>query len=171
MRALTPIPMVVMLAAGSGCAAANESSIENVASNTFVAPLASKEDVTQQIVEAGHDQLAAACEANPGASIRVFNPLASGDYADVACSAILDVDESVGKSSSPLKSGPGGEHIGHAQQTWSPFGLGCTLAVGAAALFTTYALCPRATNPQDSKYCGYVTSGGFTGLGVMCVFL
>ena len=45
------------------------------------------------------------------------------------------------------------------------------IAVGAAALFATYAMCPRATNPRDERYCGYLASGGFTALGVACVFV
>lgn len=41
----------------------------------------------------------------------------------------------------------------------------------AAALFATYAVCPRATNPRDEKHCGYLTNGGFTALGVTCAFM
>lgn len=41
------------------------------------------------------------------------------------------------------------------------------LTPGALALVP----CPRATNPRDEKHCGYLTNGGFTGLGVMCSFM
>lgn len=129
------------------------------------------ETVIPAIVAAGHAELAAGCEGTPGAMIRILNPLAPDAFALVSCSSVLGgFDTTSAASAMFINDGRDGS-IGTVQQKWSPFGLGCTLAVGAAALVATYALCPRATNPQDEKYCGYVTNGGFTGLGVMCAFI
>jgi hypothetical protein len=129
------------------------------------------ETVIPAIVAAGRVELAAACATAPGASIRVMNPLASSAFEDVSCSSVLQSLESTAATSASFTGNDSDGPIGTAQQKWSPFGVGCTVAVGLAALVATYALCPRATNPQDEKHCGYVTNGGFTGLGVMCAFI
>lgn len=129
------------------------------------------EAVVPAIVAAGHAELAAACESMPGAAIRILNPLASGSYEDVSCASVLEGDASSAATGGALASDECDGPIGTVQQKWSPFGLGCTIAVGAAVLFSTYVLCPRARTPQDEKYCGYVTNGGFAGLGVACVFM
>jgi hypothetical protein len=104
------MPFVLTLAVlGPACIEADEpaaeSSIEPSASNAFVVRLtanASKEGVIQQIVEAGQDQLAAACESGPGTSIRVFNPLASGSYENVSCESILGIQEPTGQTGEAL---------------------------------------------------------------------
>jgi hypothetical protein len=168
---LLSVPLLVLLAvADPGRALADEPSREPEASNAFVVHLAqttTAETVISQIVEAGREQLAAACAAHPDASIRVFNPLASGSYADVSCSTILDGSEPVAQSSEAL---PSGEHIGQIQQKWSPFGLGCTAFVGLSALFVNYALCNRP-GAEQPDLCRYTADAGFFGLGIACNFL
>src|SRR4051812_4469170 len=112
----TPL-LLALAAAGPASAETNESTTNPEASNAFVAltaPTTTAETGVPQIVEAGREQLAAACVANSGASIRIMNPLASGSYEDVDCSTILAGGESVGQTSEALMSG--GEHIGQVQQ-------------------------------------------------------
>ena len=63
------------------------------------------------------------------------------------------------------------EPIGAAEQPWSPFGLACGVITLGSGLVSTFALCPRARNPHDRRGCDYLTAGGFTGLGLLCVFI
>src|SRR4051812_16955803 len=70
----------------------------SAAPDVYQVPLAADttaENVVPQIVEAGRAELAAVCAQTPGAAVRVLNPLASGDYVDVPCSALLDGGEAV----------------------------------------------------------------------------
>lgn len=135
-------------------------------------PSTTAETVIPQILAAGHDELASMCAVNPAASIRVFNPLASGSYADVTCSAILVGGESVERSSDALTSG--NEHIGQVQQEWSPFGLVCSaLVLGATLAWNwpgsrTGCNTPGAENPTA---CQFVTGVGGGGLGLLCAFI
>jgi hypothetical protein len=75
-------PLLTILAvAGPACVAADEPTSTAGASNTFEVPMTphtTAETVIPQILAAGHDELASICAANPTASMRVFNPLASG---------------------------------------------------------------------------------------------
>jgi hypothetical protein len=130
------------------------------------------ENVIPQIVIAGRGQLAAMCEAaQPGAWVRILNPLASGAYTDVLCTSVLDGDGPTGEASAALVSDESDGPIGTVQQKWSPFGLACSVLTMGAGLVASYALCPRATNPDDKKNCDYVTAGGLSGLGLLCFLL
>lgn len=136
---LLSAPLLVLLAvAGPARAGVGEPATDPGASNAFMlrlTPNASKDDVIHQIIKAGHDQLAAACVESPGASVRILNPLVSGDYADVACSTILDGSESVGQTSEALTSS-GHEPVGTAQQPITPVG---PILCGLASLIATTA--------------------------------
>jgi hypothetical protein len=112
---------------------------------------ATAESATAAILAAGQEQLVTACEQTPGASVRIMNPLASGDYADVACSSILD---GAGQTSEALTIG---ERIGEAQQPFTPIGgILCSLA---SLVATTAAAneCKKWRGP-NSEFCGV---GGF----------
>lgn len=173
---LLSVPFVMTLAVlGPACVGADEpaaeSFIEPSASNAFVVRLtanASKEDVIQQIVETGQDQLAAACEVKPGTSIRVFNPLASGSYEDVSCESILGSQEPTGQTGEALTSG--GENIGQVQQKLTPIGLGCSVVMFGLGIFMNHAICqyPGAENPRA---CAALAEFGMGGLGVICAFI
>jgi hypothetical protein len=79
----TPL-FLALAAAGSARAETDESTTKPEASKTFVAPTSSTTTagtVIPQIIAAGREQLAAACVVNPGASIRIINPLVSGSDA------------------------------------------------------------------------------------------
>lgn len=172
---LLSISLLVSLAfVGSGCETADEPTahhdITPVASNGFELKLhdtTTAETVIPQIVEAGHDLLAAACVAHPGASIRVFNPLASEDHEDVACSTILDGGEPVVLTSDALMSG---ERIGEARHELTPIGLGCSVVMLGLAIFMNHALCqyPGAENPGA---CAALSEYGMGGLGLACAFI
>jgi hypothetical protein len=79
---LLSVPLIVLLAvADPGRARADEPTTNPKASNSFVMPMTptmTAETVIPQIVEAGREQLAAACVANPGASIRIANGFICG---------------------------------------------------------------------------------------------
>ena len=172
-QVLLTVPMLVILAmAGPARAGANEPTTEPRASNGFVVPMTTtttSENVIEQVMAAGHDQLVAACEANPAASIHVFTPLVSGDDADILCSSILSGREPVGQSSEALMSG--GERIGQVQQKWSPVGLACSAITFGSALVMTYAMCPRATTPEHERNCGYLGNVGMGGLSFLCFLI
>jgi len=132
-------------------------------------PGTTAKNVIPQMVATGREHLALACRDQADAVIRIMNPLASGDYVDVACSWVLG-DEATGEATAARVSGETDGPIGVAKQPWSPFGLGCTIATGLAYLFASRVLCdhPRAEQPRA---CRNVTDAGFFGLGVACVFL
>jgi hypothetical protein len=170
---------IAMLAIVSGCGDVEQSSNAEAAhsveqaDSSFTVPLdpaTTEESITPQIVAAGHGQIAAMCEAEPGASVRIFSPLASGAYEDISCASVLDGDEATRKASAALVTDENDGPIGTVQQRWSPFGLGCTIATGLAYLFASHVLCdhPKAERP---KACRNVTDAGFFGLSVMCVFI
>jgi hypothetical protein len=143
--------------------------IDPVASNSFELTLpdnATAETVIPAIVEAGRDQIATACDAYPGASVRIFNPLASGSHEDIACSTILDGEQSVGQSQEALTSG--GENIGQVQQKGIISTVAC-FAGGAAVFFgTSYGICPHGQTEQDRTNCNNVGGWGSLGLGFVC---
>jgi hypothetical protein len=172
------LPMA-MLAILSGCGdveqTSNTEAVHGVeqADISFTVPLdpaTTGENITPQIVAAGHGQIVAMCEAEPGASVRIFSPLAYGAYEDISCASVLDGDEATVEASAALVTDENDGPIGTVQQRWSPFGLGCTVATGLAWLFASRVLCdhPKAERP---KACRNVTDAGFLGVGVMCVFM
>ncbi len=110
------------------------------------------ESVLPAIVAAGHDELAAACAATPGASIRILNPLASGTFEDVSCASVLQ-GEGTAETSAALSSEPAGERVGEDQQSLTPLGgLLCSLA---SLIATTAAAneCKKWRGP-NSQVCG-----------------
>jgi hypothetical protein len=117
------------------------------------------------IVEAGHAQLVAACASTRDATLRFLNPLASGDYADVACSAILDGGESIGQTSEALSSA---EHIGQVQQKGVISTVACFAGGTAAFLGTRYGICPHGRTERDRTNCNDVGGWGGAGLGFVC---
>jgi hypothetical protein len=142
----------------------------NISFTVPLDPETTDENMTPQIVAAGRGPIAAMCEAVPDASVRIFSPLASGAYEDISCASVLDRGESTGEASAALLTDEGDGPIGTAQQRWSPFGLGCTIATGLAYLFASRVLCahPKAERPEA---CRNVTDAGFFGIGVMCAFM
>lgn len=185
-RAITVAGALACGAMLTGCAANDTTPLNTSdqgpapAEPTEVAPLAFEvwlrddttlETVIPQILAAGQDQLAAACHEYPGTSIRVFNPLASGDYVDVPCTSAPIGNELNGEASAALTRDPRDERIGLSQQKLSPVGFVCSALMFGSGLIGTYALCPRATNPQDERNCGHVSNFGFGGLGFLCFLL
>ncbi|WP_437336328.1 hypothetical protein [Sorangium sp. So ce394] len=134
----------------------------------FELSLDPEEPAIPQIVAAGRHELAAACADRPDAAVRILNPLDAGAFADVPCSSMLGRE--VAASSAPAAE-ESGEPIAVAQQPWSPVGLACGVLTLGSGLWSTFALCPRARNPHDKRNCDILTSGGFTGLGVLCMFI
>ncbi len=123
------------------------------------------EDVVLQIAIHGREQLAAACAAHPAASVRIYNPLSPGEFADLSCASILGDDIPLIETGDALKSEP----IGEAQQRWSILGLGCSLFIlGVSWLLNAGCDTPRS---EDPKSCHDVTNWGFGALGVACAFL
>lgn len=172
------LPMAI-LAIVSGCGDGERSSNAEAAHGveqadiSFPVPLhpaTTEENITPQIVAAGHGQIAAMCEAEPGASVRIFSPLASGAYEDISCVSVLDGDEGTGEASAALVTDENDGPIGTAQQKLSPFTVVCGLFVGSAYLFASRVLCahPEAERPQA---CRNATDAGFFGLGVACGFM
>ncbi len=107
------IPITAMLACGAvltGCAADTMTPGQEPADNragqadtpqqVFMLRVDSgmtAETITPALLASAHDSLVAACEATPDKAVRVFNPLASGVYVDVPCSALLADDEATGR--------------------------------------------------------------------------
>lgn len=126
------------------------------------------ETVIPAIMAVGHDQIAMACEANPGASIRIFNPLAPGDYADVPCTAILGDNESTGGTGAALTSDIDGP-IGQDRQKIGPISfLMCGLFAAGSTLALNYGVCPHARTPKDRKNCGHVSNFGGAAITILC---
>lgn len=118
------------------------------------------------MLAASHDQLTVACDSMPGVSVRIFNPLAPGDYLDVPCSVILS---GTGETSTTLTSEPIDGPIGQAEQKLGLITfVMCGLFLGGAHLFMNYALCPRATTERDRKNCNHLSNGSSFALGIMC---
>lgn len=110
--------------------------------------------------------LCSACGAEwPATSVRIFNPLALGDFADVSCPAILGAGVTTAEARAALTSEP----IGRAQQEWSILGLGCSLFVLGVSSFL-HAGCDTPS-AENSKRCHDVTNWGFGALGAVCAFL
>lgn len=118
------------------------------------------------ILAASHDQLAAACDSVPGASVRILNPLASGDYLDLPCSVILN---GTGETNITLTSEPFEGPIGHAEQKLGPITfLMCGIFLGSSSLFLAKVLCPRARTAQNRAHCDDLNLGGTIALGLLC---
>jgi hypothetical protein len=172
---LLSMPLLVGLAlVGPGCGTADEPAAKDdiapAASNSFELTLpdtTSVKTVIAQIVDAGHNQLAAACVAHPIASIRVFNPLVPGTYEDIACSTLLAGGEPLALTSNALTSG---ERLGETRQELTPIGLGCSVVMLGLGIFMNHALCqyPGAENPQA---CAALAEYGIGGLGLACAFI
>jgi hypothetical protein len=125
------------------------------------------QDPIAELVAAGHDQLVALCSEVPSASVRIFNPLASGASADISCAAVLEHGVS---ATAPAEAASGGERTAEARQPWSLLGLGRSILLLGAGIFFNRVGCnnPRADNPDA---CRNVVDFGFGGLGVLCAFL
>lgn len=136
---------------------------------TFEVRLGSKmsqEAVIPEILAAGHDQLVTACTADPGATIRVFNPLASGDFADLTCGSVLR-GKAAGQAAAPFTNN--GESTGQTEQPLGPISLvACGLFAAGSFLFLNEVLCPRATSPQDRENCGHVGNFGSAAITILC---
>ena len=166
--------LAVLAAAGPAAAETNEPTTTPEASNAFVTltpPTVDAETVIPLIVEAGREQLATACVANPGASVRILDPLASGSYEDIACSTLLDGGESVGQTSDALMSG--GEHIGQVQQKGIITTVACFAGATTVFLGTRYGVCkygggPGAEGDRRRADCNDIGSWGEVGLGFVC---
>ena len=133
-------------------------------------PLASVADVIPAIVEAGRAQLSTACEATPGATVRIVNPLASGDFTDVSCADILATPAALtGQTSEALSNEPGRERIGQAQQGLGAISLvACGLFAAGSFLFLNEVLCPAAKTPSARTDCSHVANFGGAGITILC---
>src|SRR5262249_52928952 len=121
------------------------------------------ENVVPRITAAAHGQLAAVCEgAEPGASVRIINPISGAD-GSVSCASLVDGDGATGEAGAALFDMESDAVLG-----WTPVGLACGILTVGAGLVAAYALCPHATKPRDKKDCDYVTAGGFTTLSILC---
>ena len=128
-----------------------------------------EKNITPALLASAHDKLLAACEATPNKAVRVFNPLASGVYADVPCSALLAGDEAIGETSGVLINRESDGPIGQAQQKIGPISfLMCGLFLGGSTLFLDKVMCPRARTEEDRRSCSNVGLGGGIALGVLC---
>ena len=126
------------------------------------------EEAIPQLLKAARHQLAAACADYPMATIRVFNPLASGAYTDVPCASVLSGNDAAGEASAALMNDEVDGPIGTAQQRWSPFGLTCSILTIGSGLVANWALCPRVTNRRDERRCRIWSDAGFSSLGFLC---
>jgi hypothetical protein len=116
------------------------------------------ETVIPAIVEAARGKLAAVCESTPGASVRVVNPLASGDFADVSCAAILSGAELAGESHQAFTSEPSDGPLGESQQSITPVG---PILCGLAALLWSTAAARACYNSRgpNSEFCNVASFG------------
>ncbi len=124
------------------------------------------ETILPQIVEAGHAPLIEACESNPGASVRVYNPLASGAYADWPCAAILGAEATPGESRQTLASARVEGVTGESQQHITPVGLLCGLLTIGAGLASTWA-CQK----YPDQWCPWPAAAGTSTMSLICMFL
>ncbi|XXX74847.1 hypothetical protein WMF30_45060 [Sorangium sp. So ce134] len=127
-----------------------------------------EENVIPRVVAAGREEIAEACERTSSVSVRVFNPLALGVYADIPCSTILD---DAGEVGGVRMNHQNDGRVGETQQKLTPLGVGCAAFIGAAGLVAQFGVCPRARTGRDKRRCDYWTGGGFFGLTVACAFL
>ncbi|KYG02712.1 hypothetical protein BE21_54565 [Sorangium cellulosum] len=123
-----------------------------------------------QILAAGHDQIAAACEAKPAASVRIFNPLASDEHADVSCASVLGDNRTTGEARAVLVAHESDGPIGEAQQRIGPIStLACGIAGIGITLFTRYVLCPRGRTERARRNCEDTGIWGTVAIGVLCM--
>jgi hypothetical protein len=168
---------MVACAAMPACGGVEESSeagVPHAAPQSFTVGLdaaTTTENVIPQILAGGRGQLAVMCEAaQPGASVRIFNPLVAGASADVSCASVLDGDGSTGEASAALVSDESDGPIGTVQQKLTPIGLGCGVFMLGAALYANHVLCAHPTAEQPDK-CRLVSELGLGTLGVACAFI
>lgn len=128
------------------------------------------ENVIPQILAAGQDQLVAACEAKPTASVRILNPLVSEEYSDVSCASMLGDDSATGEARAALVTDEIDGQSGEAQQRVGPLSLMvCGIAGIGTSLFTRYALCPQGRTERDRRNCEDAGLWGTIGIGVLCM--
>jgi hypothetical protein len=127
------------------------------------------ETITPVLLASAHDKLLAACAATPDKAVRVFNPLASGAYEDVPCSALLADSKETEETSGVLTSRESDGPIRQAQQKIGPISfLMCGLFLGASTLLLDKVMCPRAQTEEARKNCSNVGLGGGIALGILC---
>lgn len=122
------------------------------------------EAVIPAILAAGHEQLTAACAQVPEMTVRILNPLASGEYVDIACWTILG-GEDTAQASEALSST---EHIGQVQQKGVISTLACLVGGTAAFLGTSYGVCPYGQTEQIRTNCSNWGGWGSVGIGFVC---
>ena len=179
------MPIAAMLACGAvltGCAADTMTADHEPADNragqadtpqqVFILRMDSgttAESITPALLASAHDKLLAVCEATPDKAVRIFNPLASGAYADVPCSALLAGDEATGETSGAFTGRESDGPIGQTQQKIGPISfLMCGPFLGGSTLFLDKVMCPRAQTEQDRRNCSNVGLGGGIALGILC---
>lgn len=122
-----------------------------------LSPGTTMETIIPSIVEAGREELAAACEQTPGGAVRILHPLASDDHVDVSCADILG-GENIGQTSEALSTEPGGERTSEARQKLTPIG---GILCGLAGLIATTAQNKVCSDwrGQNDQYCNVGTFG------------
>ena len=177
LKTLTTVAVLVCAAMLPGCAA-ETASTDAAAQGAEAGPAdgaeafevrsgngAGAEGAIPAIVAAGRAQLIAACDDAPEMTVRIFNPLASGDHADIACSDILG-GEAFGQTSEAPSSL---EHVGQVQQKFGPISAAACL-LGPATVFagTRYGVCPYGKTKQVRTGCNDVGGWGSIGMSVLC---
>jgi hypothetical protein len=156
------------LALASACGGSEDAG-EAEAPESFtvqLAPSATEEQATLEIVTAARSRLIDACATQPMASVRIVHPLASG-WMDVPCASVLAGDGPTGAASAALVSDE--EAVGEARQPIGPISVwACVIGGAATTLFTRYALCPRGRTERARRNCEDTGLWGTIGISVIC---
>jgi hypothetical protein len=172
---------VIMTVVLAGCGGAEESSESGTPSGSDEADSAPQyftvrldrattaENVTPQILAASHDRLVSACEAEPAASVRILNPLSSGEYADVSCASVLGDASAPGKARAALVTDEIDGPIGVAQQKGVISTVACFAGGTAVFLGTRYGICPHGRTERARTNCNDAGGWGGVGIGFVCM--
>ncbi len=143
---------------------------------SFLVPVDSattQESVIPAILAAGRAELIAACESNSGASVRIYNPMASGGYVDVPCAVVLGGTEGTGQAAEALPRAVGAPNApnegatGEARQRLTPLApLICALLGGIAS--TAQDRVCRDWRGRNSEFCNVGTFSSTTLWSVGC---
>lgn len=129
-----------------------------------------EDNANAQIANAVRGELAAVCGAEPGGSVRIYNPLAPGAHEDIPCASVLAGEPAIGEASAALIRGGSDGPIGVVQEKWSPVGLACTLLWFGIGQLVSLGCAQH--HPGDYLGCSLPAAAGSTALGyVWCQLL